>query len=399
MDNNREVKHTSCNCPAGAGGKCKHICAIIYYINDEEGQSKTDLPQQWGKPSKVGELMYKKGKTIESLFPKKPQALSIIANSTSHQTLVNDYNILEIPCSLSIILKENFMTDVERECKDCLHSIIDKIEFEQIINTNKRHISTIFFKQNQSSKLIKLAIFPLNFLEHNFFYKNIYLTKSKIFEIFIQTLSQADSEQWKKERVYRLSASAKAHKIKTCKNWTVEGLKKLNQIFFLDNNLGNKGNINVKYGKQTESIALNEFKHLSEKNILKCGLVIDSVRPWICASPDGIILSDAGIVESVLEIKCPISCKNKPIIENGTPNLKYIQIDKNGKPELKKSSMYFTQCQMLIHCTGLNSCILFIYNNIDPISIIIEKDEYFIESLLERMTFYYFNFYLQKLVQ
>jgi len=70
-------------------------------------------------------------------------------------------------------------------------------------------------------------------------------------------------------------------------------------------------------------------------------------------------------VESVLEIKCPISCKNKPIIENGTPNLKYIQIDQNGKPELKKSSMYFTQRQMLIHCTGLNSCILFIYNNID----------------------------------
>lgn len=41
-------------------------------------------------------------------------------------------------------------------------------------------------------------------------------------------------------------------------------------------------------------------------------------------------------MESVLEIKCPISCKNKPIIENGKLNLKYIQIDKNGKPELKK---------------------------------------------------------------
>lgn len=43
------------------------------------------------------------------------------------------------------------MTDVEWECKDCIYSIIDKIEFEQIINMNKRHISTIFFKQNQNS--------------------------------------------------------------------------------------------------------------------------------------------------------------------------------------------------------------------------------------------------------
>jgi len=51
VDNNHEVKHTSCNCPAGAGVKCMHICAIIYCINDAEGQSKTDLPQKWGKLS------------------------------------------------------------------------------------------------------------------------------------------------------------------------------------------------------------------------------------------------------------------------------------------------------------------------------------------------------------
>jgi len=46
-------------------------------------------------------------------------------------------------------------------------------------------------------------------------------------------------------------------------------------------------------------------------------------------------------VESVLEIKCPISYRNKPIIENGKPNLKYIQIDENGKPELKKKYYVF----------------------------------------------------------
>lgn len=94
MDNNREVKHTSSNYPAGAGGKCKHFCSFIYCINDEEGQSKTDLPQQGGKPSKVGEFMHKEGKIIKSLFLKRPQPLSIIAaNPISHQTLVNDYKI------------------------------------------------------------------------------------------------------------------------------------------------------------------------------------------------------------------------------------------------------------------------------------------------------------------
>lgn len=77
------------------------------------------------------------------------------------------------------------------------------------------------------------------------------------------------------------------------------------------NNLGIKGNINVKYGKQTKSIALYEFKKLLGKNILKCWIIIVSIRSWICASPGGIILSNVGIVENVLEIKCLISCTKK----------------------------------------------------------------------------------------
>jgi len=176
---------------------------------------------------------------------------------------------------------------------------------------NKRHISIIFFKQNQNSKLIKLAIFPLHFYNITFIIKTYtYLTKSKIFEIFIQTLSQAESEQWKKERVYRLWASAKAHKIKTCKNWTVEGLKKTkpNIFFWTLPNLDNKSDTKVKYGKQTESIAINEFKKIVWKKYIEM-----LISYWFCktldfASPDGIILSDANIVESILEIKCHISC-------------------------------------------------------------------------------------------
>lgn len=57
------------------------------------------------------------------------------ADSTCHQTLVNDFDIFEIACSLHIILKENFMAGVERERKYCLNFIINKIEFERIINT------------------------------------------------------------------------------------------------------------------------------------------------------------------------------------------------------------------------------------------------------------------------
>lgn len=91
------MNHTSCNCPAGTGGKCKHICALIYYINNEQNNSKTDLPQQWGKPSKGGELKYKKGKTIGELLPRKKQKTAIdVVEPVSHEDLISKYNILNI---------------------------------------------------------------------------------------------------------------------------------------------------------------------------------------------------------------------------------------------------------------------------------------------------------------
>lgn len=60
-----------CQCPAGPRSKCKHIAALITYVNSEEGNSKTDVPQQWGRPAKYCESLYKKGKKISDLFPQK----------------------------------------------------------------------------------------------------------------------------------------------------------------------------------------------------------------------------------------------------------------------------------------------------------------------------------------
>lgn len=110
----------------------------------------------------------------------------------NHQTLIDEHNIHDIPCSLSRTLKENSIE--ERQCRSCLLSIIDKIEFEETININKKHISSIIFGQNKNSKFLNLAFFLLNILEHNFCFKNIHMNESKCFEIFIQTLSQARSE-------------------------------------------------------------------------------------------------------------------------------------------------------------------------------------------------------------
>jgi len=115
------------------------------------------------------------------------------------------------------------------------------------------------------------------------------------------------------------------------------------------------------------------------------------------ASPDGLILKN-GKISSVLEIKCPSSCKQKSIIDQltGKSNLSYIEI-KNGEVGLKYSHIYYTQIQMLLYCTGLNDCHLFIFNKIKPLLLIIKRDLTFLENIIPKLDKFYFSFYLPNL--
>lgn len=156
MDNTRTVKTCSCECPAGVGEKCKHIAALVYHINNEETISKTDLPQQWGKPSKAGANKYKKGKTISELFPCK-RKLNFQEPSISHSTFVEQYELLAIPCGISKLIKVENISEEDRECKKCLESILKKLEIEEIKIKNNTIINNIFKNQLQNTNNYSLA--------------------------------------------------------------------------------------------------------------------------------------------------------------------------------------------------------------------------------------------------
>lgn len=57
---------------------------------------------------------------------------------------------------------------------------------------------------------------------------NIYLNSKQIINIFSNEIKmQSQSIQWKYTRKNRISVSVKAHRIKTCKNLSVENQEKL----------------------------------------------------------------------------------------------------------------------------------------------------------------------------
>ncbi|KAL4084013.1 hypothetical protein QTP88_029329 [Uroleucon formosanum] len=395
----RYVTHCICECPAGAGLRCKHIGALIYYVNNEESVTKTNLEQEWGKPSKSGEAKYKKGRIIEDLFPKKKQKKSEVKSiAISHESLINYYNILEIPCILSkMIGKEPPLCDIAIECEKCLVELLDEVE--ESITTDFMYF--IISKQNSfdiNLSQIKGFYFPLNIKEHEFYMNNVVVDSKQIISINNQTKMQSESIQWKYIRQSRISASVKAHRIKICKDLSFENQEKLAKSLLIDRDLGHQGKINVAYGNKYESEAIEYYNTQFNNTILKCGVIVHSQKPWLCSSPDGIVIENETLTK-VLEVKCPISCQSKPICdpENQKCNVPYLKYS-NNKVVLSTTHQYYTQCQILMYCCGISECDLLVYNKIDPVVINIEKNVLFLQTILPRLEYFYFNFYLPKYI-
>lgn len=394
MDSTRNVTNAECQCPAGAGKKCKHIAALVHYINQEDAKSKTDFEKQWGKPSKAGEQKYKKGKTISELFIPKKKFKTNDLVEVNHIELVSNYNILDIPCSFSKLLSVETKTELDRECESCVKWLVDQTEINELYSRHGPSLDFILVRQKliNFSNFNNFYKFPLNINEYNYYLNNIVVNDNEVKKIFIQTIKQSESKTWVEQRKIRISAT-KTHQVIN----TRMSYQKVANILMSNSVLKGKASINVCYGIMTEKTAIESYlKTYTECDYIECGLIIHTEYPWICASPDGLIIKN-GKVDRVLEIKCPISCTNTPIETGGKLNLSYLKYDSYGKVTLKPTHTYYTQCQFLMFCTGLTKCDLFIFNYVKPLLITVERNNNFISLAVSKIEQFYFSTYLTEL--
>lgn len=147
-------------------------------------------------------------------------------------------------------------------------------------------------KKQAHNEASNYSIFPLNSVEHILFYTHISVNADTIKQIFNQTLDQSQNIFWLEYRKFRISASSKAHKIKTLKSTSEESKNKLVISLINEMEIKGKGASNVFYGLQTENKAFTLFSSSYNVDVIKIGLIIHSSKPWICASPNGLILKN-----------------------------------------------------------------------------------------------------------
>ncbi|KAM3835496.1 uncharacterized protein M6D78_010098 [Vipera latastei] len=120
----------------------------------------------------------------------------------------------------------------------------------------------------------------------------------------------------------------------------------------------------MSWGVRNEKKAVEAYEALKSSTAKKpvkvkdCGLFVDKDKPWLAASPDGIIQEvDTGKNLGLLEVKCPYKHRNKTVAEACKD--KTFCLEKEGSSySLKKEHPYYTQVQCQMKVSGLAKLIL-----------------------------------------
>lgn len=340
----------------------------------------------------LGREKYAKGKCALDLFPNKKRSFG---NDTA--PVETFAKIAKFNCPLGEIIREEIKSESIRIAEHLFDMIVSAAVAFSELTKLKQCLNEIVTLQ-QVSVIYSGDLSDINSLDSNLvdFYNNeVAVDEDMIIKIAIETKTQYECELWKKCRFIRISSSNRAHRAISTRN--PENLAK---SFANLRNKSEVSHVNLDYGKRNEKFARQIYSEIMDRHVLETGVIIHSKQPWLCASPDGLVLcADKSKVDKLLEIKCPITCKKKPIVDtDGTINVTYLRYDNSGNIVLKRSHIYYSQVQIQLYCTNLNSVDFFVYSPAGSLCLTVEKDEEFLQKNITLLERFYFAYLLRNIV-
>ena len=160
----------------------------------------------------------------------------------------------------------------------------------------------------------------------------------------------------------------------------------------------------MRYGRQHESDARTAYEeHLksrhSDAKANITGVHIDTTHCWLAASPDGLVFDPLAInPEGVLEIKCPFTAKDTPLLNLCTNPKKKSQFfmkydQQTRKFSLKRQHPYYYQVQGQMQIARRKWCDFYVWTSRKDDRAIerIEADQDFWTTILPKLRRFYFG--------
>ncbi|XP_061184370.1 uncharacterized protein LOC133192371 [Saccostrea echinata] len=352
-----DILNSHCECPAGRGphGTCKHVAAFALmlskFVSGEEmyiEKSCTENLQVFhkprysynGSPVKAEELPMKRGLTEDIFEDPRPVKYR---NSTGFPDRTR--NLVFNYCSMT---SENLTYRYLHSKADMQTATLDHDYLEKPI----------------TEYWIDSAL---------------QVTEREAAAIEERTRGQSSSKSWFEERKWRLTSSRfgdiclathRRNKTKLC-----QSLISSSAVSFRHEA--------TSHGRVYENKAISRFETKSGLKVKSCGLFVCVQKPYLGASPDGLVSDD-----SLIEVKCPYSGRHEKIFPG--KHFSFLEFNSKGEIVLKHNSKYYFQIQGQLYISKRKYCYFVVFTFKDVFVQKIEIDQEYCEgSLLPKLELFY----------
>ncbi|XP_048484611.1 uncharacterized protein LOC105385367 [Plutella xylostella] len=274
LDPQGNTEEAHCECAAGSGinATCKHVAVLLLAVEHMvreniilKFEACTEKLQQFHVP-----------KRQYTGTPVRTEKLS--RRKSKHSILFEPYDISRID-------KENYNCRIRNLVLNFPNSNMAMKQLYEPANPYALETDHCYTNTNPTKKLLEDL-------------KLSQISEAEITEIEEKTRGQSHSVEWHDHRRHRLTSS-NFHTMCHLRETTME--KYASEL--IDRSPFHSRA--TSHGIVNEEIALKKYCHDFELQVEPCGLFISKERPFLAASPDG-LLGD----ETIIEIKCPYTCRN-----------------------------------------------------------------------------------------
>ncbi|XP_047450575.1 uncharacterized protein LOC125013728 [Mugil cephalus] len=243
----------------------------------------------------------------------------------------------------------------------------------------------------------------------------VQMDRGLVEDVEVLTRGQRTNPDWFAWRKNRITASV-AHSIAHCK--FVNGRSLTPPSSYLAAVTGEGPRVQTRamsWGVEMEAEAVRRYQALKTSalgrpvSVLDCGLFIDPRRPWLAASPDGIVVDHrTGRRLLCLEVKCPYKHRHRRVEDACREDKAFcLQIQdqdghQDGQPpsyRLKTSHSYFTQIQCQLAVTGLEKADLVVFTLEETAVVPVDFDPELWEETVSKLEVFYRDAVLPRVKQ
>ena len=199
-----------------------------------------------------------------------------------------------------------------------------------------------------------------------------------------ETRGQHSTRRWFEERTIRLTASRFGEICKATERRDKTGLAR---SYTVVKNLKTEA---IKYGRQYESVAVEQYEVLTKRQTTSCGIFVSDQYPYLAATPDRVVDGN-----TIVEVKCPFAAKKHNITPSTVPYLKSV----NGNLALDSNHSYYYQVQGQLFCSKRQYCDFVIFTQKDLKVVTIAFDNDFVDQMLQKLMSFYNDFFRDAVVK